>query len=362
MSTDADTRSLKVKYKHSDRREYIKAKSLRVRSWTNIKLYAVRQILKTEPGQERGAKVRHLMEYIGVSKQSLYTWLSLYQKYGKEGLMEKSRRPKRTNRISAELEKLILLLKEETDLGCEKIAFDVPVSAMTVWRYLRKNNRITKGKFKRRKWKFYQRKHSNSLWQIDLSQLTEEYWSISIIDDHSRFITGFKICIGTPTVNDIVPLLEYAFSIYGMPCQILTDRGSQFVANISGAVSTFDLWCHEVGIHHIRAGVRKPTTIGKVEKWHDVLKKECISKLPEDVLKDRLLLENSCMEFIQYYNYSRPHFIQEVYEFYGISRRRRILIIPFLRYAIHRKTIQYQKKEINENHGASPQPVNYVVV
>ena len=362
MSTNASTRSLKVKYKHSDRREYIKAKHMRVRSWTNIKLWAARRLDKTKPGKERGAEVRDIMDFLGVSKQSLYTWFSLFQKFGKAGLKQKSRRPRTIHRISPEIENDILNLWEETDSGCEKIAFDLPVSTMTVWRYLRKNKRITKGKFKRRKWKYYQRRHSNSLWQIDLSQLTEECWSISFIDDHSRFITGFKICTGVPTIDDIVASLEYAFSIYGMPRQILTDRGSQFVANIPGAVSTFDLWCHTVGIHHIKAGRKKPTTIGKVEKWHDVLKKECISKASEEVLKDVTLLENCCLDYIHYYNYSRPHFIHDIYDFYGISKRRRILIIPFLRYAIHRRSDQSRKKEINDNCGASQGSVNHVVV
>jgi transposase InsO family protein len=362
MSTNAGTRSLKVKYKNSDRREYIQAKHMRVRSWTNIKVWAAKQLEKTKPRKERGKEVRRLMDFLGVSKQSLYSWLSTYQKFGKKGLKPQSRRPKTIQRISPELEQEILEVKENTDYGCEKIAFDVLASTMTIWRYLTKNKQLNKRKFRRRKWKYFQRKHSNSLWQIDLSQLTEEVWSISIIDDHSRFITGFKVCQGVPTVDEIVSELEHAFSVHGMPRQILTDRGSQFVANRPGAVSTFDLWCHAVGILHIKAGRKKPTTTGKVEKWHDVLKKECIQKASPEILLDFNLLQNCCREFINYYNYSRPHFIFEIDNFYGMTKRRRRLIIPFLHYATHRRTDADEKKNINEFDGASNCSVNHVVV
>ena len=121
MSTNASTRSLKVKYKNSDRREYIKAKSLRFKSWTNIKVWAARQLKNAKTRKERGEKVKWLMAFLSVSKQSLYTWLSLYIKYGKEGLKPKSRRPKTIHRISPELEHQILEIKEETDNGCERM-------------------------------------------------------------------------------------------------------------------------------------------------------------------------------------------------------------------------------------------------
>lgn len=362
MSTNTSSRSLKLRYKKSDRREYIKAKHLRVRSWTNIKVWAARQIERTKKRKERGEKVRWLVEFLGVSKQSIYTWWHRYQEWGKDGLREQSRRPKTIHRISSEAEKEILDIKENTDHGCEKIAFDVLSSTMTVWRYLTKNKRLNRVKFKRRKWKFFQRKHSNSLWQMDLSEITPEFWSVSIIDDHSRFITGFRICNGVPTVDDIVAELERSFSIHGMPRQILTDRGSQFFANQKGAVSTFDLWCHTVGILHIKAAIRKPTTTGKVEKWHDNLKKECIQKASPVDLQDILRLERICNQYIEYYNYSRPHFGYEIYNFYGMSRRRRVLFIPYLRYATHRKTDAVEDNKNNEVNRASNSSVNHVVV
>ena len=362
MSTNAGTRSLKVRYKNSDRREYIKEKHLKVRSWTNTKVWAARQVEKAENRTERGKKVRWLSEILGISRQSIYTWWHKYQKWGKAGLIQQSRRPKTIHRISSESENEILGIKENTDHGCEKIAFDVVASTMTVWRYLTKNKRLTKVKFKRRIWKFFQRKHSNSLWQMDLSEITPEIWSVSIIDDHSRFITGFKLCDGVPTVDDIVAELERSFSIHGMPRQILTDRGSQFFANQKGAVSTFDLWCHAAGIQHIKAARRKPTTTGKVEKWHDNLKKECIQKASPTELQDILLLKRICNQYIEYYNYSRPHFGYEIYNFFGLSKRRRVLFIPYLRYATHRRS---DVVEENKNNGANDAPdssVNHVVV
>jgi transposase InsO family protein len=88
---------------------------------------------------------------------------------------------------------------------------------------------------------------------------------ISYQDDHSRFITG-SLKIWTPTGENAL-LLAKAVKRYGVPRQILTDQGPQFKP-ARGAISEFKRYCGMLGIEHITASVRRPTTIGKIEAFH----------------------------------------------------------------------------------------------
>ena len=81
----------------------------------------------------------------------------------------------------------------------------------------------------------------------------------------------------------------------------MTDHGSQFFAN-KGGISQFDRVCKELGIQHILAGVRKPTTIGKIERWHRNVKYE-LQVSCKDIEEFRKRLP----EYIEWYNAFRPH-------------------------------------------------------
>jgi transposase InsO family protein len=62
-------------------------------------------------------------------------------------------------------------------------------------------------------------------------------------------------------------LLDRAVRRYGIPRQILTDQGTQFKPP-RGEISAFDRHCSELGIEHITATFRRPTTCGKIEAFH----------------------------------------------------------------------------------------------
>jgi putative transposase len=111
-------------------------------------------------------------------------------------------------------------------------------------------------------------------------------------DDHSRFITG-SVKIYSPTGKNTIFLLERTVKRYGVPEQILADRGTQFKP-ARGGTSEFELHCQDLGIEQITASVRRPTTIGKIEAFHKAYEIEA-----------RLFKEH--WTFIRIYNYTRPH-------------------------------------------------------
>ena len=140
--------------------------------------------------------------------------------------------------------------------------------------------------------KRFQREHCNSLWQADFEFCSDDYWMTSYQDGHSRFITG-SVKIYSPTGENTIFLLERTVKRYGVPEQILTDRGTQFKP-ARGGTSEFELHCQDLGIEHITASVRRPTTIGKIEAFHKAYEVESHPF-------------NQHWSFIRIYNYTRPH-------------------------------------------------------
>jgi putative transposase len=115
---------------------------------------------------------------------------------------------------------------------------------------------------------------------------------ISFQDDHSRFITG-SVKVWDPTGENALRLLEKTVRKYGVPEQVLTDQGTQFKP-ARGGTSEFAMHFQDMGIEHITASKRRPTTIGKIEAFHKAYEAE-----------SRLFKKH--WSFIRYYNYTRPH-------------------------------------------------------
>lgn len=81
------------------------------------------------------------------------------------------------------------------------------------------------------------------------------------MDDCSRYCLRVYE-IEHNTTDEIIAILEDCIKKHGNPKQILTDNGSEFGGTSKD--SDFDKWCDKQGIIHIRSGVHKPTTTGKV--------------------------------------------------------------------------------------------------
>ena len=123
----------------------------------------------------------------------------------------------------------------------------------------------------RLKWVRFERDNPNSMWQLDGTEDENGDWILPIEDDCSRYCIAIKKFKEMNTANVIV-LLAWAIKMHGKPREILTDNGSEF-GGISKD-SLFDKWCDKQGIKHIRSGVHKPTTVGKVSAIQQTIKRE----------------------------------------------------------------------------------------
>jgi len=190
------------------------------------------------------------------------------------------------------------LVRRETDWCPHKItghlrAEGVHIGHMTVYRILCQanlNKPLQRPRIKRT-YKRWQRKHPNSLWQCDL-KLDDARWLITILDDHSRFVTASEL-FNEATTENVICLLDQAIHEYAKPREILTDHGSQFWSVRRGE-SVFEAYCQQRRIRHILGGIGKPTTLGKIERWLRTYDQE----------HARFQLHS---KFVEYYNYERPH-------------------------------------------------------
>jgi transposase InsO family protein len=145
----------------------------------------------------------------------------------------------------------------------------------------------------RLKWVRFERAHPNSMWQLDGTLDDKGNWILPIEDDCSRYC----LAIGKSkqmTTEIVITLLEKAIAMHGKPREILTDNGSEFGGR-SDWDSDFDRWCKKMDIKHIRSGIHKPTTVGKIGAMQQTIKRE-------------LPYCNNDLEAWRYrYNHERPH-------------------------------------------------------
>jgi putative transposase len=190
-------------------------------------------------------------------------------------LTDKSKRPKTIHRrITDELEKKIIFIKNQTGWGAEKIETLIDLSHTSINKILNKHKLVDSPKRKKKRIKYvrWQRKHPNSLWQIDHSdQKIEDKYVISVVDDCSRKSLAF-IPVNIVTTEVVINLINDLVKVYGKPKQILTDNGSAY--GLKSKHSKFDRKLKQKGIEHIRGAIHSPTTQGKVERLFQTFKRE----------------------------------------------------------------------------------------
>ncbi len=190
-------------------------------------------------------------------------------------LRDKSKRPKTIHRkISQDIEDKIISIKSKTGWGERKIENFVDIGHTSINKVLRKHNLTEPFKRKKKRIRYvrWQRKHPNSLWQIDHSdQKIEGKYVISVIDDCSRKSLAF-LPVNRVTTAVVIKLIDDLIKIYGKPKQILTDNGSAY--GLKSKHSKFDRALKRRGIEHIRGAIHSPTTQGKVERLFQTFKRE----------------------------------------------------------------------------------------
>lgn len=179
----------------------------------------------------------------------------------------------------------------------------VAVSPSSVWRVLGQAGLLKKwnGKESRKGTGFEQPLKPQQHWHIDVSYINicgTFYYLCSVLDGFSRFIVHWDLR-ESMTEADIEVILQSAKEKYpDAKPRIISDNGPQFIAR------DFKEFIRISGMTHVRTSPYYPQSNGKLERWHQSIKRECIRPgtplSPEDA---RRLIAS----YVDHYNTVRLH-------------------------------------------------------
>lgn len=138
-------------------------------------------------------------------------------------------------------------------------------------------------------------------WHIDISYLNIKgtfYYLCSILDGFSRYIVHWEIR-ESMTEADVEIILQRAKEKFpGHHPRIISDNGPQFIAR------DFKEFIRISGMSHVRTSPYYPQSNGKIERWHQSLKRECIRpRCPLSIDDARDIVA----DFVEHYNTRRLH-------------------------------------------------------
>ncbi len=268
------------------------------RGKTKLNDKKIRKIIRWK---EKGKKTKHIAKKFEISERRVQ---QIYKEYKETGEIPKIKRRGR---------KPIPITKEEVDLVLNAISEYKGTSPVHLEKYIERRHNISiphnriyiilkdlgliepRKRKRKKKPKRFSASKPNELWQMDFKMVDIEnvkYWLLLIIDDHSRFIL-YADLHEEATTDIVISALKTCFEMYGKPEKILTDNGTQFVP-AKGETSRFQRFLMDNGIKHIKTAIRRPQTIGKVER----INRE---------VEYRLDKFNSLDEFVYWHNKIKPH-------------------------------------------------------
>jgi hypothetical protein len=147
----------------------------------------------------------------------------------------------------------------------------------------------------------------NECWQADTTHwhLADEsdVEILNVIDDHSRLVVASRAFISTKG-GDVVATFYEAASTHGFPASMLTDNGAIFTAASRHGRCAMETELDHLGIVYKHSRPYHPQTCGKVERFHQTLKRWLTRQPAVSTIAE---LQAQLDRFVEHYNTRRPH-------------------------------------------------------
>jgi transposase InsO family protein len=268
-----------------------------------------------------GRTLREVAEAHGVSKSWVGALVTRYRLGGYAALEARSKAPRTIPaRTSGELEDRIVAVRKELgdqglDCGAHTIHYHLslslssPPSVATIWRVLTRRGFITPQPQKRPKssYKRFEASLPNECWQSDVTfyRLRDktQVEILNLLDDYSRLCVASKVLKVTRS-PDVVATLYEAGAVWGLPASLLTDNGCIYTAAYRHGYSALESELFFLGISFKHSRPYHPQTRGKVERFHQTLKRHLDMQSRAGSLAQ---LQGQVERFVAYYNDVRSH-------------------------------------------------------
>jgi transposase InsO family protein len=257
----------------------------------------------------------------GVSRQWVHQLLARYRTGGLDAVEPRSHRPRSNPRQTpAVLVDQIVDLRRELsaqglDAGPVSIAWHLQheglhtPSTSTIRRILHTAGLITAQPRKRPRssYRRFQAAQPNECWQSDFT-----HWALADgadveilnwLDDHSRLLlscTAHQPVTGPAVIADFVA----AVASHGPPAATLTDNGAVYTSRFVGGRNGFEYLLSELHITQRNGHPGHPQTQGKIERFHQTLKRWLAARPAADTLPQ---LQHQLDTFASLYNTHRLH-------------------------------------------------------
>jgi transposase InsO family protein len=268
-------------------------------------------VLRAKEGEE---SIAGLCRVYGISRPTGYLWLHRYQELGSvSGLAEHSRRPLHSPQRTGEgVEAAVLALRDKTGWGGPKIAKvleqrGLQIGSATAQRILKRGGRVVPPKVEKTKLRFA-REQCNELAQMDFkgeyTLAREKCYPLSLLDDCSRYLHGLWPLRSTGG-EGVKQTLEAYFREQGVPLSLLMDHGTPWFSTTNQQGLTWvSVWLLKQGVILRYSGVGHPQTQGKVERFHQTLKRRTRHRGEPTTMGEWV---RWAIEFRHEYNFERPH-------------------------------------------------------
>ncbi len=261
------------------------------------------------------ANVSELCRRFGVSRDRGYVWLGRYREAGREGLVERSRRPRSSpSRSRPETEAKVLAVRAEHPAwGGRKIERVLkntgepkPPAASTITEILR-GQLDGPGAGEARALARFEHPAPNDLWQMDFKghfrMRQGRCHPLTVLDDHSRYALLIGACANEQG-QTVQARLTRVFHRYGLPRRILCDNGPPWGNSSSERHTALSVWLMDLGVGVAHGRPYHPQTQGKDERFHRTLKLEVLKR---GDLTDLARAQHAFDAWRQIYNAHRPH-------------------------------------------------------
>ena len=286
--------------------------------WQEMDTMLLRREFVELAGQE-GANVSELCRHFEISRKTGYKWI---ERYGDGAgrpvaLEDRSRRPVHSPRKTEEaIEREVVKLRlRHPAWGGRKIAWRLAelgqarLAPSTVTHVLHRHGLIEpEASEQATPFKRFEHEHPNAMWQMDFKGTFETLAGpclpLTVLDDHSRFNLMLNANAKTDT-DTVKALLVQAFKRYGLPVRINTDNGPPWGSPSDvESLTELAIWLIRLGITVSHSRPAHPQTNGKIERFHQTLKKELLAARH---FTDRTQVQGCFDIWRPVYNFERPH-------------------------------------------------------